>query len=88
MRVLWFSLTPSLYDEKTYGGWVASLERIVRKYGDNIQLGIAFEHSDRCFKLERDGVTYYPINKFVSRWDKLKLMFDYNYDWELLRPSM
>lgn len=88
MRVLWFSLTPSLYDEKTYGGWVASLERIVRKYGDNIQLGIAFEHSDRCFKIERDGVTYYPINKFVSRWDKLKLMFDYNYDWELLRPSM
>lgn len=88
MRVLWFSVTPSLYDEKTYGGWVASLERIVRKYGDNIQLGIAFEHPDRCFKLERDGVTYYPINKISSKWDKWRLMFDYNYDWELLRPCM
>ena len=42
MRVLWFSVTPSLYDEKKYGGWIASLERIVKKYGNNIELAISF----------------------------------------------
>lgn len=88
MRVLWFAVTPSLYDEKSFGGWIASLERIVRKYGSDIELGIAFEHADRCFKAEKNGVTYYPINKFKSRWDKLRLMLDYNYDWEMLRPCM
>ena len=73
MRVLWFSVTPSLYDEKTYGGWVASLERIVRQYGSDIELGIAFEHSDRCFKVERGSVTYYPMNKVGTRLKKLLL---------------
>ena len=74
MRVLWFAVTPSLYDEKVTGGWVASLERVVRQYGDNIELGIAFEHSDCCFKVERDGVVYYPMNKISSRLQKLRLM--------------
>lgn len=88
MKVLWFSVTPSMYDEKTYGGWVASLERVIRQHGNDIQLGIAFEHSDRCFKQERDGVVYYPINKIKSKWDKIRMMLDYDYDWELLHPCM
>ena len=66
MRVLWFAVTPSLYDEKSFGGWFASLERIVRKYGSDIELGIAFEHGDKCFKAEKNGVKYYPINKFFN----------------------
>lgn len=86
MRVLWLSVTPSLYDEKTYGGWVASLERIVKQYGKNIDLGIAFEHTDRCFKVERDGVTYYPMNKVDSRLKKLRLMLNYANDWNFVRP--
>mgnify|MGYP000072575178 CR=1 FL=1 len=28
----------------------------------DVQLGIAFEHVDRKFKVEHSGVTYYPIN--------------------------
>lgn len=86
MRVLWFSVTPSLYDEKTYGGWVASLERIVRQYGSDIELGIAFEHSDRCFKVERGSVTYYPMNKAGTRLKKLQLMLNYANDWNFLKP--
>lgn len=86
MRVLWFSVTPSMYEEKTYGGWVASLERIIRKYADGIQLGIAFEHPDLCFKVEREGVTYYPMNKATSRLRQLRLKLNYANDWKFLRP--
>lgn len=88
IRVLWFSVTPSLYDEKSYGGWVASLERIIRRYGSHMELGIAFEHTDTCFKQFKDGVTYYPINKVKSKLGKIRLMLDYNYEWDLLKPCM
>lgn len=86
MRVLWLSVTPSLYDERTSGGWIASLERIIRQYGKDIELGIAFEHSDKCFKVERDGVTYYPMNKIDTRIKKLRLMLNYANEWFFLRP--
>ena len=62
MRVLWFSCTPSCYDIISKGGWIESLERIVKLYLPEVQLGIAFEHVDRKFKVEHSGVTYYPIN--------------------------
>ncbi|WP_458451832.1 glycosyltransferase family 4 protein [Alistipes finegoldii] len=65
MKVLWFAVTPSLYETLNKGhnggGWIASLEQIVRSATD-IRLGIAFEHSDRIFKKEIDDVCYYPIN--------------------------
>lgn len=86
MRVLWFSINPSLYVEKTSGGWIASLERIIRQYGKNIELGIAFEHSDKCFKVVREGVTYYPMNKIDTRIKKLRLMLNYENEWNFLRP--
>lgn len=88
MRVLWFSVTPSLYEEKKQGGWVASLERIVRLYGNNIELGIAFEHPDKCFKVERNGVTYYPMNKVGTRLKRLRLMLNYANDWDFLKPMV
>ena len=43
MKVLWFSATPSLFDEQKFGGWIASLERIVLKHRTDIELAIAFE---------------------------------------------
>lgn len=65
MKVLWFAINPSLYEARygahNGGGWIASLEQIVRSAAD-IRLGIAFEHCDRIFKKETDGVCYYPIN--------------------------
>lgn len=68
-RVLWFAVTSSLYENKIAGhnggGWISSLETIVRSVKD-IELAIAFEHSDSIFKKKIDGVTYYPINAWSS----------------------
>lgn len=64
MRILWFSVTPSLFNPKSNshngGGWIASLEEIVRKE-PIIDLGVAFHFPNSDFKYERDGVSYYPI---------------------------
>lgn len=65
MRVLWFSVTPSLFNPNSNsfngGGWVASLEHIVRNISD-ISLGIAFMFNAPHFKYERNGVLYYPVS--------------------------
>jgi glycosyltransferase involved in cell wall biosynthesis len=65
MKVLWFSPTPSLYGQNTVrhngGGWVASLQRILAGAPD-INLGIAFEHGDRKFRIDQNGVSYFPIS--------------------------
>lgn len=71
MRVLWFSVSPSLYSDNGNNqglGWIASLERIVRMDKD-ITLGIAFEYGDEVFKVEQESVTYYPMNVFHDRKD-------------------
>lgn len=71
MRILWFSVSPSLYsvNGNNYGlGWIGSLERIVRA-DKEIELAIAFEHKDEVFKVEQNGVTYYPMNVFRDRHD-------------------
>lgn len=68
MKVLWFSVTPSLYssarNEHNGGGWIESLERIVTKRYD-MKLGISFIDNNASKGIERikgDNVTYYPIN--------------------------
>lgn len=75
MRILWFSVTPSLFNPHSNGhnggGWIASLEQIVRKNKD-IELGVAFNFPDNGFKYENHGVVYYPIPaKKRSLADKL-----------------
>lgn len=64
MRILWFSVTPSLFNPHSNGhnggGWIASLEQIIRK-NNNIELGVAFNFPDSGFKYENDGVSYFPI---------------------------
>ena len=88
MRVLWFSVTPSLYDEKKYGGWIASLERIVKKYGNNIELAIAFEYQEDKLKVEKNGVVYYPINISNTVKDRLIEKVDFTYRWNRLKIKM
>lgn len=65
MKILWFSVTPSLFNPKSNshngGGWIASLEQIVRTES-SIDLGVAFVFPNSDFKYERGGVKYYPIN--------------------------
>lgn len=75
MRILWFSATPSLFNPKSNshngGGWIASLEQIVRKE-PTIELGIAFHFSNSEFKYEYERVSYYPIPVFqLSRLQRL-----------------
>ena len=64
MRILWFSLTPSLFNPKTNGyngnGWVASLEQIARR-DKEVELGVAFYFYSNEFRYDKDGVSYYPI---------------------------
>lgn len=78
MRVLWFSVTPSLYGANSVkhngGGWISSLEEMLHNVPD-VALGVVFEHTDKCFRQERNGVTYYPINVWKSPFHKLY----YNY---------
>lgn len=72
MRVLWFSVTPSLFNPYSNshngGGWIASLEQIVRKE-TSVRLGVAFYFNHEQLKHEKDGVTYYCISD--GKEDKL-----------------
>lgn len=88
MKVLWLAVTPSLYDEGVIGGWIASLEKLVKTKCKWIDLAIAFEHSDRKFKVNKDGVDYYPINIYDSFLNELKVKLDYNNYWRLLRTRL
>lgn len=67
MKILWFSVTPSLFYSKSNshngGGWIASLEQIIRNE-PIIDLGVAFHFPNSDFKYEREGVSYYPIPLF------------------------
>lgn len=73
MRILWFSVTPSLFNPHTNehngGGWIASLEKIVRME-ENIQLGVAFEFPDGHFRYDKGSVVYYPIQYNKRSWIK------------------
>ena len=64
MRVLWFSVTPSLFNPYSNGhnggGWIASLEQIVRQNND-ITLGVAFYFGNDHKVYEKDGVRYYTL---------------------------
>ena len=86
MKVLWFSISPSLYGDNIVGGkWVASLQRIVMRYCPDIQLALAFEHEDEVFKVVKDGVTYYPMNKKHGYvWDRIYRYFPEKADEVLL----
>lgn len=88
MKVLWFSSTPSLFDEQKFGGWIASLERIVLKHRTDIELAIAFEYSDNRFCIRKNGTTYYPINISNTIKDRLIEKVDGNYKWNRLKPMM
>lgn len=86
MRVLWFSVNPSLYDKKSHGGWIASLETLVKSFCPDIELGIAFEYNSNCFKVKKSKVTYYPMSRSMSFVDKLDIMFNYDAIWSQLKP--
>lgn len=66
MKVLWFTNTPCNYEKdccsRGYngGGWLSALEDELVKHG-GVELGICFCQDDQPFKVEQDGVAYYPV---------------------------
>ncbi len=80
MKVLWFSPTSSLYEQKIKGhnggGWISALESNLRS-NNEIELAIAFNYSSNCNICEIDGTNYYPLyikcNKFSSRAKRQQL---------------
>lgn len=77
MKILWLSLSPSLYktEQKGYNGigWIAALEKEIKKK-DLFELAIAFWYTDNLFKVSGEKVTYYPMQKkknLLSKWYKL-----------------
>lgn len=67
MRVLWFTNTPSCYHTGTNpyngGGWISSAEKAIRER-DDIELAVSFQMRGEPWRVERDGVTYYPLRGF------------------------
>lgn len=66
MKILWFSNTPSLYNQAAHqyfgGGWIESLEQLLED-NTNIKLAIAFFHAQNGKKITKDSTTYYPIHR-------------------------
>lgn len=71
MKVLWFSVTPSLFvnqsnsEYKNRGGWISSLEKIITS-SNNIDLSVAFWDENLkidCGPIIQHGVTYFPIKR-------------------------
>lgn len=88
MRVLWFAVSPSLYSSNSNNqglGWIASLERIVREDKD-IELGVAFEHTDDIFKKEQEGVVYYPMSVFKNKADIMRRQYHVDIEEKLFMP--
>lgn len=75
MKVLWFTNTPSLYDQGKhhyYGcGWIESLEKLLENE-NNIDLGICFFHKTDSIKTKINNTTYYPLLKKSSKKNPLK----------------
>lgn len=87
MKVLWFSPTPALFDEKTNGGWIGSLQRIVSLRSD-VSLAIAFEYQNYSKKEIKDNVTYYPMNSHSSYIEELFKKTKQDYYWNILKKEM
>lgn len=76
MKVLWLACSSACYDKARHGSWIESLEMIFKKQLKEVQLGIAFEHNNTSFKVERDGVSYYPINLQLSAFQRVRTKLD------------
>lgn len=80
MRVLWFSVTPAGFNPATNahngGGWIASLEAIVKDRLPEVELAVAFRFpGDEKVHVD-DRVTYYTISRHgVERYRRIIDLF-------------
>lgn len=77
MKVLWFTNTASLYDYGHHnyhgGGWIESLEELLRKR-DEIELAVSFFHPTDNEKLKINSGLYYPIKLSRGRYNPFKAL--------------
>lgn len=79
MKILWFTNTPSLYDQGKHsyhgGGWIESLEEILKKE-NSIELGISFFHKTDKEKISKGGTTYYPVLRKSAKKNPVKFILN------------
>lgn len=77
MRVLWFTNTSSLYEQGNHGynggGWISSLEELVKKE-EGIDLAVSFFHLTDNKKVIRNGTSYYPVLKPTGKKSPIKTL--------------
>lgn len=77
MRILWIVPSAQYFHKKEdnvedlTGGWVSSLQHELLKHKD-FKLGMVFCMDGQTWKIEQEGITYYPIPNHRKAWkDKL-----------------
>lgn len=82
MKILWFTNTPSLYNQGKHhyhgGGWIESLEEIVKDRKE-IELAVSFFHPSDKEKVIKKGTSYYPIYRKSGKKNPLKTVLS-NWD--------
>ncbi|WP_456379199.1 glycosyltransferase [Lutibacter sp.] len=79
MKILWFTNTPSLYDQGKHGyhggGWIESLETLIhqQKY---IELAVSFLHKTDGGKKEISNKKYYPIKRISAKKNPFKTILN------------
>lgn len=79
MKILWFTNTPSLYDQGKHhyngGGWIESLEQLMEKQ-EEIEFGVSFFHKTDNEKVIKNGTTYFPIHRKSIKNNPFKAVFN------------
>ena len=79
MKILWFTNTPSLYDQGKHHyhgcGWIESLEQLIKKQ-ESIELAVSFFHKTDTEKVIKNNTTYYPIFQIADTRNPLKKLID------------
>ncbi len=79
MKILWFTNTPSLGEERLKqnklhgGGWIKSLEQAIKEHEGNDRLSVVYGGGDEDESFTHNGTDYYIVGKM--RISKLKNKF-------------
>jgi glycosyltransferase involved in cell wall biosynthesis len=79
MRILWFTNTSSLYSENSNsyngGGWIESLEFILRS-NSSVDLAVSFFHHSDNRILKKNRVSYFPVKKISPRKNPVEYLIN------------
>lgn len=79
MKILWFTNTPSLYDQGKHhyhgAGWIESLEELLSNE-PSIELAVSFFHKTDSQKRNKEKTTYYPILRKSARKNPFKYLIN------------